>query len=90
MIKKVFLFSSKLCPDCPPMKEFLTKNGITFIEMDITENLLFMKMFLKYRDRYPEFDEIKVKGNIGIPCVVVNEGEKIFFDKDTINLDELK
>jgi len=58
--------------------------------MDITENLMFLKMFLKYRDNNPVFDEIKEKGYIGIPCVVVNEGEKFFFDKETININDLK
>jgi len=47
-------------------------------------------MFLKYRDNNPVFNEIKEKGYIGIPCIVVNEGEKFFFDKDTMNLDDLK
>ncbi|MHC1720960.1 MAG: glutaredoxin [Clostridiaceae bacterium] len=89
-MKKIFLFSSRLCKDCPPMKEYLTENNIDYIDMDITENLLFLKMFLKYRDNNPEFDAIKANGFIGIPCVVLNEGEKFFFDKDTLNVNELK
>jgi len=89
-MKKIFLFTSKLCPDCPPMKELLSKNNINYIDMDITENLFFLKKFLKFRDNYPAFDEIKNKGDIGIPCVVINEGEKFFFSPDTLNLNEFK
>lgn len=72
------------------MKEFLSKNNIDYINMDITENLLFLKKFLKYRDNNPAFNEIKEKGNIGIPCIVINDGEKLFFDKNTLELDELR
>lgn len=88
-MKKIFLFSSKYCNDCTAMKEFLSKNNINYINMDITENLLFLKMFLKYRDNNPAFNEIKEKGNIGIPCIVINEGEKFFFHQDTLDLAEL-
>ena len=89
-MKKIFLFSSKLCPDCSRMKEVLSKNNISYIDMDITENLFFLKKFLKFRDKNPAFDEIKKKGDIGIPCVVINEGEKFFFNPDTLNFNELK
>jgi glutaredoxin-related protein len=89
-MKKIFLFSSHYCKDCTAMKEFLSENNINYINMDITENLLFLKMFLKYRDNNSAFNEIKEKGSIGIPCIVINEGEKLFFHQDTLNLDELK
>ena len=42
--------------------------------------MLNLKMFLKYRDNYPEFDQIKESGQIGLPCIVVNDGEEIIFD----------
>lgn len=39
-----------------------------------------LKKFLKLRDTRKEFDEIKRLGKIGIPCIVINDGEKIIFD----------
>ena len=39
-----------------------------------------LKSFLKLRDNRPEFDEIKKRGSIGIPCTVINGGEKLIFD----------
>lgn len=39
-----------------------------------------LKKFLKYRDNYEEFKEIKEEGSVGIPCIVINKGEKIIFD----------
>jgi len=39
-----------------------------------------LKKFLHYRDTRKEFDEIKKAGRVGIPCFVLNDGEKILFD----------
>ncbi|MFS8541440.1 MAG: hypothetical protein LOD89_05050 [Tissierellales bacterium] len=39
-----------------------------------------LKKFLKLRDTRKEFDEIKRLGRVGIPCIVINDGEKIIFD----------
>lgn len=62
------------------MKEYLSQNNIDYIYLDITENMLNLKKFLKYRDNRPEFDEIKKTGRVGLPCIVINDGEKIVFD----------
>ncbi|TDT62740.1 hypothetical protein [Fonticella tunisiensis] len=70
------------------MKEFLSQNNIKFAFLDISESLFNLKMYLKYRDFRPEFDEIKKAGRIGIPLIVVNDGEKLFFDRP--DLDELR
>ncbi len=42
--------------------------------------MLNLKKFLKYRDNYKEFDVVKRSGSIGLPCIVINDGEKILFD----------
>ena len=39
-----------------------------------------LKKFLSYRDNCKEFDEIKEAGRVGLPCIVVNDGEEIIFD----------
>ena len=43
-----------------------------------------LKKFLKFRDGKDEFKPVRENGKVGIPCVVVNNGEKILF-----NLNEL-
>ena len=48
--------------------------------MDISEGMFNLKKFLKYRDNYKEFDEIKKAGRVGLPCIVINDGEEIIFD----------
>lgn len=39
-----------------------------------------LKKFLKYRDNRPEFDDIKKSGKVGLPCIVINDGEQIIFN----------
>ncbi len=48
-----------------------------------------LKKFLKYRDNYKDFAEIKINNRVGLPCIVVNNGEEIIFDIEK-NLDKLK
>lgn len=72
------------------MKEFLSSENIRFLYLDISENMLNLKTFLKYRDSAPEFDEIKKAGRVGLPCIVINNGEEIVFDKTLLNLEELR
>jgi glutaredoxin-related protein len=72
------------------VKELLSKNNINYIEMDITKNLLFLKMFLKFRDNRSEFDSVKEKGSIGLPCIVVNDGEEIILNFENLDIEGLK
>ena len=71
------------------MKEALSQNDIKFAYVDITSGMLPLKQFLKYRDNAPEFAEIRAKGRVGVPCLVINKGEKILFELPE-NLDELR
>lgn len=87
-MKKIVVYGSKHWPDCEPMKEFLSANDVKFVYLDISENMFNLKSYLKYRDTRPEFEEIKRKGAVGIPLIVVNNGEKIIFENPDIN--ELK
>jgi glutaredoxin-related protein len=70
------------------MKEFLSENDVKFAYLDISESLFNLKAYLKYRDTRPEFDEIKKMGRVGIPFIVINNGEKLIFEDPDIN--ELK
>lgn len=67
------------------MKEFLSSHDVKYAYVDITDSMLYLKMFLKYRDNRPEFDDIKKNGRVGIPVIVVNDGEKLFFEIPDIN-----
>lgn len=79
-MEKIIVFGSKHWPGCEPAKEYLSNNNIKFLYLDITENMLYLKKFLKIRDNRPEFDEIKKAGRVGLPCIVINDGEQVIFD----------
>ncbi|MHB1393243.1 MAG: hypothetical protein ACYCYE_09235 [Clostridia bacterium] len=70
------------------MKEFLSNNDISFEYIDITDSMRNLKIYLKLRDIRPEFDEIKRVGRVGIPFIMIDNGEKFIFDQP--ELDELK
>lgn len=88
-MKKVIVFGSRHWPDCEPAKEFLSKKGVEFIYLDITENMLNLKKFLKYRDNEPVFKEIREAGRVGLPCIVINNGEEFIFDYNLLDVDSL-
>lgn len=89
-MKKLIVFGSRHWPDCIPAKEYLSEKGIEYIYFDISENMLNLKRFLKYRDDAPEFKEIKEGGRVGLPCFVINKGEQILFDFNLLDEDSLK
>lgn len=79
-MKKVFVFGNKDCPDCVVMKEFLEAHGVRHTFIDVLDSLGKLKMFLKYRDSLALFDGVREKGSIGIPFMVVNDGEWMTLD----------
>lgn len=40
-----------------------------------------LKIYLKLRDTRAEFDEIKKLGRVGIPFIMLGNGEKLIFDE---------
>lgn len=71
------VFGSPMCPDCVICREELDKAGVSYAYMDITGNLMFLKKFLKLREE-PAFAPIRERGQIGIPCIVREDGTFTF------------
>lgn len=72
------------------MKEYLSKNNIEFKYIDITSSMLNLKIFLKFRDIDPFFDTIKKAGRVGIPTIMINNGEKFIAGTMDLDLNELR
>lgn len=89
-MKKVIMFGSKFWSECEPAKEYLSENGVKFVYRDITENMMNLKLFLNHRDNNPVFDKIKEAGNVGLPCLVIGNGEKIIFQVEGMDLEDIK
>lgn len=90
MLKRITLFGSKHWAECQPVKELLSENKIDFRYVDITESMFNLKRFLKYRDKHQEFDPIRKKNRVGIPVVMINNGQKFYFQVTEEVLNELK
>lgn len=75
------IYGSAMCPDCVKCKEALEQAGVPFVYLSITESLLFLKQFLKLRETREEFTPVRERGQIGIPCILDEEGN-LFFSWD--------
>lgn len=75
------IYGTPLCPDCVKCYEELEAGNVPFQYLNISENLLYMKEFLKIRDENELFVQIRREGKIGIPCIL-REDQSITFDWD--------
>lgn len=72
------------------MKEFLSENNIEYKYINITDSMSNLKSFLKYRDADPYFDAIKKAGYVGVPTIMINNGERFIEGSVDIDLEELR
>ena len=72
------IYGSALCPDCVKCKEALEKANVPFVYLSITESLLALKQFLKLRETREEFAPVRNRGQIGIPCILDEDGKLSF------------
>lgn len=68
------IYGSRLCPDCVQCCSDLDHAGIAYEYVDFGDDLRGLKEFLSIRDTNPIFDEVRQKGQIGIPCIVSEDG----------------
>ena len=71
------LYFAETCPDTAPFKEKLAELGISYKEVEVMSSLKNFKEFLFVRDTYTQFEGIRGNMKIGIPCLVISEGECI-------------
>jgi len=68
------IYGSMLCPDCVQCRKDLEQAGVSYEYLDFSDNLLYLKEFLKIREENPLFAEVKDNGSIGIPCILRENG----------------
>ena len=76
-MKRLMLFGTPTWPTCPPMKEALSNKNIKFEYVDICESVYSLRKFLRIRDSYDDFSEIRKLHRVGIPAILL-EGEILF------------
>jgi glutaredoxin-related protein len=69
------IYGSPLCPDCTACKAAFDANGIAYDFIDITGSMRNLKEFLKQRDSKAEFDDARLKGYVGIPALMLENGD---------------
>ena len=70
----MIIYGSMLCPDCVQCSKDLDAGAVAYEYREITEDLRYMKEFLKLRDENACFDSVKAEGKIGIPCILHDDG----------------
>lgn len=74
----MIIYGSMQCPDCVECCRQLDGAHTVYEFRDISENLLYLKEFLRIRDTEPVFAEVKHEGKIGIPCILHSDGTVSF------------
>lgn len=69
----VKVFTTKICPYCITLKEFLKQHNVEFEELDVAE------------DEKAREEMIKKSGQMGVPVVEINGEIVVGFDKEKIS-----
>lgn len=85
----ITLFVASTCPDCPEAIEAFNKSGLEYTLVDINESIKNLKIFLKYRDFNPFFDSIKSNNKVGVPSIMIGDGEKFLLYTPEMDLTSL-
>ena len=83
------IYGSEQCPDCINCKRDLNAAGVEYLYLNISENLLFLKKFLKLRDENEMFVDIRKSGKIGIPCIVRDDESVTLSWEEYVSQDSL-
>lgn len=70
----MIIYGTDLCKDCLACKEKLARSAVSYEYRDISTNIQYLKEFLKLRDTFSVFDEVKAQGFIGVPAIVCDDG----------------
>jgi glutaredoxin-related protein len=68
------IYGSMLCKDCVQCREDLDRAGVPYEYLDFAQELKNLKEFLEIRDREPQYEAVRQRGVIGIPCIVREDG----------------
>lgn len=68
------IYGSMLCPDCVKCCEDLKNANVEYEYCDFASELLHLKTFLKWRDSEKIFEQVRMAGKIGIPCIMREDG----------------
>ena len=67
--KKIIVYSTPTCPYCIHTKEYFTKNGIAFTDIDVS------------KDDAKAEEMIQKSGQMGVPVILVDDQMIVGFDQ---------
>lgn len=68
------IYGTMKCPDCVECCAEFDKAGIEYEFLEFYEDMKHLKAFLKIRDHSSLFDQAREEGNVGIPCIITEDG----------------
>ena len=68
------IYGTLRCPDCVECKADLDRAGVEYTFLDFDTDLKLLKELLKLRDSDSVFETARKEDNIGIPCLVREDG----------------
>ncbi|MDD7347631.1 MAG: hypothetical protein PUG43_03780 [Clostridiales bacterium] len=69
------IFVSDKCPDSVPVMEIITRENLDIEMVNITESMINLREFLKYRDSDEFFAQTREEGLVGIPVLMYGDGK---------------
>ena len=76
-MSKPILFYAETCPDTAPFVAELDRLGVDYDEVEIMTSLPNLKQFIRLRDSNAEFDNLKANGYLGIPALLLVNGDVV-------------
>lgn len=76
-MSKPILFYAETCPDTVPFVAELDRLGVDYDEVEIMTSLPNLKQFIRLRDSRAEFDNSKANGYLGIPALLLPNGDVV-------------
>ena len=76
-MSKPILFYAETCPDTAPFVAELDRLGVDYDEVEIMTSLPNLKQFIRLRDSSAEFDNSKANGYLGIPVLLLPNGDVV-------------
>ncbi|MDG2954186.1 hypothetical protein P7M11_05525 [Bisgaard Taxon 10/6] len=80
---KPIVYFAPWCPDTAPFFAELERLNAEVEKVDMVGNPAGLKAFLKLRDNHPAFETVKQNGYIGIPALVLENGD-VVLDKNEL------
>ncbi len=72
-MKEVKIYSTPTCPYCRMLKDYLSSKGITYKDVDISD------------DQETAKEMIRVSGQMGVPVVIIDDVVIIGFEREKID-----